>query len=201
MCICQGKKLYFLFCCTGQSQIIHRPILHLDLTVMFSSGHVVQRWGEWRICEIRMQMKQELQQVKSYTGNGNTLAPVWLYSFWQVIWSLTILFVALLCDPNKQPSVTAFASRWKEKKESNYTFMVSIWLEILSHSSFRTVCQISGTLKYCPVCISRNNWVDNAIIQLGTDTEYSAILSLMSNGRIDWWIHILQKAEVYFLII
>lgn len=42
--------------------------------------------------------------------------------------------------------------------------------------------------------ISSNNWDDNATIQLGTDMEYSVILSLMSDGKIDE--HILQKVEV-----
>lgn len=57
--------------------------------------------------------------------SGNILAPVWLYSFWQVVWSLTILFVALLCDPNKQLFCNSFCLL--KMKRGKQTIFLLLW--------------------------------------------------------------------------
>lgn len=35
-------------------------------------------------------------------------------------------------------------------------------------------------------------------VQLGTDMEYSVILSLMSDGRIDWWTYPSNSGGIIF---
>lgn len=63
------------------------------------------------------------QQIN--TRSGNILAPVWLHSFWQVVWSLTILYVALLYDPNKQLFCNSFCLL--KMKRGKQTIFLLLW--------------------------------------------------------------------------
>lgn len=53
--------------------------------------------------------------------------------------------------------------------------MMSIWFEILSYSYFLQLCanfhQVKENSPFCEYF--KQNWVDNAIIQLGRDMENS----------------------------
>lgn len=86
------------------------------------------------------------REQKYFSTDCMALIVHWLYSFREVVWSLTTLLVLFCMTPINNSSVIAFASlRWMERRESNYTFMVSIWFEMLFHSSFIAVGQISWT--------------------------------------------------------